>query len=328
MGLLDRRSLTASTAARLRRLLWALVTACVTMTALLLAPPAAAAAPRRTPSAEDRKAARQAFIDGQSSFKKGDYRHAAESFEAAYKRAPHPDALWNAARSWFRAGEKTRAANLYARYLQDAPPLARDRNSATDALRKLAPELGRLEIHASDVTDVRVDNEPIEGTSLYVTPGTHLIQGRHDDRVVSQSQDVTAGATVSVALVAPPPERPSPTPPPPPPSLPPAPAPSRGLSPLVVLVGGGLTAGAGAVLIWSGVDTVNQKKLFDAAPTQGKLDAGRSKQTRTNVLIGVTAGLATLTAATAIFLVDWHRGDNTKVEVGLGPGTLTVRRTF
>lgn len=327
MGL-DRRSLTASTASRLRRLLLALVTACVTMTALLLATPAAAAPPRRTPSAEDRKAARQAFIDGQSSFKKGDYRHAAESFEAAYKRAPHPDALWNAARSWFRAGEKTRAANLYAQYLQDAPPLARDRNSATDALRKLAPELGRLEIHAADVTDVRVDNEPLEGTSLYVTPGTHVIQGRHDDRVVSRSQDVAAGATVSVALVAPPPERPTPTPPPPPPPLPPPPPPSRGLSPLVLLVGGGLTAGAGAVLVWSGVDTVNQKKSFDAAPTQGKLDAGRSKQTRTNVLIGVTAGLATLTAATAIFLVDWHRGDNKKVEVGLGPGTLTVRRTF
>jgi hypothetical protein len=328
MGL-DRRSLTASTAARLRRLLFALVTGCVTVTALLLVPPAAAAAPRPTPSADDRKAARQAFIDGQSSFKKGDYRHAAESFETAYKRAPHPDALWNAARSWFRAGEKTRAANLYAQYLQDAPPLARDRNSATDALRKLSPELGRLEIHATDVTDIRVDNEPLVGTSVYVNPGTHVIQGRHDDRVVSRSQDVAAGATVSVALVAPPPERLNPTPPPsPPPLAPPPPPPSRGLSPLVLLVGGGLTAGAGAVLIWSGVDTVNQKKLFDAAPTQGKLDAGRSKQTRTNVMIGVTAGLATLTAATAIFLVDWHSGDNKKVEVGLGPGTLTVRRTF
>jgi hypothetical protein len=305
------------------RLLGALAAASLTLSALLIARPAGAEAPKPAISAEDRKTAQREFAEGNRAFNKRDYKHAAESFESAYKHAPHPDALWNAARSWFRAGEKTRAANFYAKYLEQAPPKARDRNSATDALRELSAQLGRLEIHATDVDDVHVDDEPLEGTVVYVTPGTHVIQGRHGDQVVRKSQEATAGAVLSVALVVPPPPPPRPVDPPPPP-------PSHGVSPLVLIAGGALTAGAGGVLIWSGIDTQNQKKAFDAAPTQDKLDAGRSKQTRTNVMIGVTAGLGALTALGAIFLVDWHRGDSgdKKIEVGVGPGAITVRRTF
>jgi hypothetical protein len=323
-----------------------LVAALLALSAALVTPAAAQPARKSTadekggPTVNDeaRKAAQRAFAAGQRAFKQRDFKHAAESFEAAYKSAPHPDALWNAARSWFRAGEKPRAANLYAQYLEEAPPNAPDRNSAIDALRELSPQLARLEIHATDVEDIQVDNQPLTRPSLYVTPGTHLIQGRHGDQVVKKSQEVAPGAIVSIALAPPnrpepanpPPSRPSPSPAPPPPS--PALPRSHGLSPLVLPLGGGLTAGAAGVLIWSGLDTLHQKKVFDANKTQDNLDAGRTKQLRTNVMIGVTAGLGALTVVTGLFFVDWRRGERetkkTMVEVGLGPGYITVRRTF
>src|SRR5579883_1186046 len=94
-----------------------------------------------TATAEDRRQAARDFAEGDRAFKDGDFRHAAESYERAYQRVPHYSALWNAARSWDHAGEPSRAANLYARYLREAPPRARDRNSAQRLLRALSNRL-------------------------------------------------------------------------------------------------------------------------------------------------------------------------------------------
>jgi hypothetical protein len=91
--------------------------------------------------------------------------------------------------------------------------------------------------------------------------------------------------------------------------------------------GGGIaTLAVGGVAVWSGLDTNRARDTFDADPSQTNLDSGRDKQTRTNVLIGATAGLAVLTVATAIFLVDW--GAPKPVEVGVGPGFFTLRGSF
>lgn len=287
-----------------------------------LAVDVAAAPPPGSPEAK--KAAGLEFSEGQRAFANHDYRRAAESFEAAFRDAPHPAALWNAARAWHRANEKARAANLYAKYLRIAPPNARDRNSATDSLRELSAELARLEIHAVDVTELRVDAEALEDPSVYVTPGTHVIQGRQGDRNVRQSQTVTAGTVVSVALVGSPEEA---KPPPPPPPPPPAPPKSSGLPPAVIIVGGVLTAAGAGVTIWSGLDTVNAKKAFDAQPSQAGLDAGVGKQTRTNVALGATIGLGALTAVFAAFFVDWgKKGSETKL--GVGPGLVSLEQRF
>lgn len=320
------------------RLLGAIAAASLTLSALAVAAPAeaspskAAKAPKGSKKAgpsDDRKTGQREFAEGQRAFAKRDYRHAAESFESAYKHAPHPDALWNAARSWARAGEKARAANLYAKYLDQAPAKARDRNSATDALRDLSSQLAKLEIHATDVEDVTVDGDAVEGSSVYVTPGTHVIQGHHGGEDVQKSQEAAAGAVVSVALVPPPP--------PPKPSEPPPEHRSHGISPGWVIAGVALTAGAGATLAWSGIDTLNEKKSFTAMPTQEKLEAGRTKQLRTNVMIGVTAGLGAITLGLAAFAVDWHRWDKAKkedkdddkeVSVSVGPGSLLLRGKF
>ena len=67
------------------------------------------------------------------------------------------------------------------------------------------------------------------------------------------------------------------------------------------------------------------KDKFDAARSQENLDDGKSKQTRTNILLGITGGLAVLTGVMAIALVDWKRTDT---KLGVGPGTLLLEGKF
>ena len=287
---------------------------------------------------EDRQAAAREFAAAQRAFGAGDFKLAAEQFEAAYKHKPHHASLWNAARARQRMGDTARAANLYARYLREAPPNARDRNTALASMQKLSPKLGQLEITSVGLEDVKVDHELAMDRVVYVNPGAHVVEAKvsGQDRVVTQPANVDAGQTQSVALVAP---SNDPTPPVATPTTTPTPTPTpapsddherekrHGWSPAVVAVGGGLTAVVGGLAVLSGLDVVNQKTAFDKDPTQSNLDTGKSKQQRTNILLGVTAGLGVLTGVAAIWLVDWRSGDRT-VQVGTGFGDVRFRGTF
>jgi hypothetical protein len=255
-------------------------------------------------SDEDRKAAAKLFGEGQKAYREGDFRHAAQAFEDAYQKAPRLPPLYNAARAWQKGGEMVRAANLYASYLRKAPPSAPDRNSATSALRDLETKLARLEVHAADFSDLKVDGAPVAledqqpaSLVIYVTPGSHVIEGMHAGAAARQEPTATAGTSMSVvlmpketAVVAP--------------VVVEKPRGGGGLSPIVVIVGAGATVLAGGFMIWSGVDTTSQRNTFNASPTQANLDTGRSDEARTNVLVGITAGLAVVTGVLAIF-VDW-----------------------
>lgn len=279
-------------------------------------------------SAEDRRQAAKDFAEGDRAFKDGDFRQAAESFERAYHRVPHHSALWNAARAWHRAGELARAANLYARYLREAPPNARDRNSAQRAVNDLSTRLARLEIHATDdIGSLKLDGEPLDARSVFVTPGAHVVEGRtRDDRPVREAQTVEPGDVVSIALA--PPAVLAPKEPPP---APPAAHPAHGWSPIIVYFGGALTLALAGITVWSGIDTLQQKDAFDRSPTQNNLDVGRQKESRTNVLIAATSGVAALTALTAFVLVDWHGAgshEGASVQLGAGPGSLVLRGGF
>jgi hypothetical protein len=280
-------------------------------------------------SIEDRRQAAADFSEGDQAFKDGDYRHAAESYERAYARVPHYSALWNAARSWHRTGELARAANLYARYLREAPPTTRDRNLAQSAMNELAERLARIQIQSADVKDIQVDGQPAALETVFVTPGQHVIAGRsRDGRPVRETKTVAAGDVVSVALVVPQaPEARTVVEPPP------AEVSRRGVPPVVVYVGGAAALALTGVTVWSGIDTLQQKDSFDKNPTQTNLDAGREKELRTNVLIGASAGMAALTALTAIFFVRWHKTDAPHdpapdVQVGAGLGSFVVRGSF
>ncbi|HEX7664116.1 MAG TPA: tetratricopeptide repeat protein, partial [Polyangiaceae bacterium] len=287
----------------------------------------------------DPKAAGAAFMEGQRAYKKGDYRHAADSFEKAYQLYPKLPALWNAARAWQDAGELTRAANLYSKYLSLAPPSAPDRDRAIKALNQLNEKLARADVHARDFQNVQLDGAAIEGLEnapdhtlvVYVNPGEHVVTGTKDGTSAKNTASIAPGAIVSMVLSLD--EKAPPPPPPPTPVV--VDDRFHGLPPWVLLIGGGLTAVSLGVTIWSGLDTNSARSDFDASPTQQKLDDGRGKETRTNVLIGVTAGVAVLTGVTAAFLVDWKgKGKETKppadgnVTVGFGPGSFAVKGAF
>ncbi len=278
---------------------------------------------RTAAAEEDPKRAAKAFREGQKAYAAGDYRRAAQSFEEAFVAKPHHDAMWNAARSWQKAGEPTRAANDYAHYLDIAPAKAMDRDSATTALGELTTRLGRVEVQKAGATNVRFDGAAIESMIVYVAPGEHVAEADSSGGPVRKVFSVDAGGSVSVTLTPPP--KPDPVikndDPPPKPEPPPKP-----LKPWVVYVGGGLTLAAAGIATWQGLDTVSKKDEFQTAPTQGKLDDARSAELRTNIAVGGAVGFALITGALAVFLVDW--GGTQKASVGVGPGSLSVRGTF
>jgi len=322
----------------------AAVIAAATALGITMAPPARAqsspSGSSATVSPDDRRQAAKDFAQGDRAFTLGDFREAAEAYERAYRRAPHYDVLWNEARAWHRAGELARAANAYAHYLREAPAGARDRNSAQKALGDLSGKLALLEIHAEAASSLTLDGAPFDGASVYVTPGAHVVEGRtQSGALMRQKPEVRAGDDVSVALVPPDPApAPPPTPPAPTPAAPATEPPTslRTWSPLVVVVGGAATVALAGVTVWSGLDTLAEKNTFNQNPTrQDVLASGQQRETRTNVLLAVTGGAGLLTAAAAIFFVDWNGHPKTvksepgpSAQLGIGPGSLVWRGTF
>jgi hypothetical protein len=90
----------------------------------------------------------------------------------------------------------------------------------------------------------------------------------------------------------------------------------RPLSPVVAIVGGVLTLVAGGLAVASGLDTQSKRDAFPNEPTQERLDEAFASQTRTNVLIGTTAGLGVITGVIAIFFTDWDGRADTRSGVG------------
>jgi hypothetical protein len=284
-----------------------------------------------------RAEAARRFADGLRAFDRGDYIGAAEGFDAAERLAPHIDTLWNAARAWARTDDQARAATLYARYLRESPVDAPDRGTAQRQLAALAPKLGRIEVHGSHVTHLTIDGRGSDETTVYVSPGAHVVSAVVDAQSSTQTVRLEAGQTVGVAFE---PEAPPAAAAPDSalpvhtalavPSLSAAEPEARaagGLSPWVVASGGLLTATALGFTVWSGLETLDTLHAFDAHPTQANLSEGQTRQTRTNVLIGTTAGLALLTGSAAVFLVHWG-GKSRQVALAVGCTSASVRWAF
>ncbi|MDP9001243.1 MAG: hypothetical protein M3O46_14170 [Myxococcota bacterium] len=310
---------------------------CAAGFAVLPLAPCALAQPNQTsptpPPSDARKEAAGQFAEGTRAFDAGDFTRAGEAFEAAYAFEHHEDPLWNAARAWHRAGDLARAANLYARYLREAPPNAGDRAGATAALNQLGSKLSRIEVHlGAGVESPRVDDVPLNARVVYVVPGMHSVRAQSALGDLEKRQVAEAGAVVSVLL-----EPSSPVPP----ASPAQPAsgqhvdmprvaavPSSGWSPVVVGVEGGATLIVAGLATWSGLETLGTLHAFETTPTPQTLDAGRAQEVRTNLLIGASVGLAALTGLTAAFLVDWKGSHHQSVEVGLGLRSAAIRGSF
>jgi hypothetical protein len=266
------------------------------------------------------------FAEGERAYGAGDFVTAGEAFEAAHALDPQPASLWNAARSWHRAGELARGANLYREYVSVAPSHAPDRDAAIAALLELGRELGRLELVAPEARRVVVDGRPARVGTWYVGPGQHRVEASFAERSTASTVVVAKGETQTVVLDAPAPPL-APTPAPPPPRLP-VESETRGLSPGWLIPFVSLTGLSGALTIASGVDVlVARDQYLDIPPgerTQAQYDDGKLKQDRTNVLVGVTAGLAAVSLGVALLGIDWGTGP----VIGLGPGGLSTHVRF
>ncbi len=284
-------------------------------------------------SAADKKRAAARFRDGENAFKKHDYTGAAAAFEEANQIAPHPAALFNAARALEKAGELARAANLCARYLKDAPEKDKRRTSANAMLAELRPKLGRIAVGGGG-QDVAIDGVVVELDETHVDPGDHVVTASFAGRVVERTVTVVAGSLERITLEAPKPvSAMDSTQAEPEPDFvrddPQKEAETKPLSPTYFWVGAGATAVLAGVTVWSGLDTNSAREQFDESPSQSGLDDGRSKQTRTNVLLGATAVVGTLTAVTGLFFTDFSpKRKPESISLAIGPGEVRVLGQF
>lgn len=304
--------------------------------ALVSASSVASAQDKPKPTKEQQTAAAAKFKEGERAFAKHDYAGAAVAFEAAYAIAPHPDVLLNAIDSREKAGDLAIAATWCAHLMREYPS-QKASNEASQRLARLRPKLGRLDlsVQGGKAEGLMIDGRPAELGESYVDPGDHIITATlvgpeataEGSQAIDKRVNVVAGARVNVLLEKAP-EVPKPDPVEP---KKPAPRDDKPLHPAVFFTGLGLTLVSGAVLIWSGVDTNAALSEFEKNPTQAGFDDGLSKETRTNVLIGVTSALAVASAAIGIFATEWGGGgssESAKLRVHVGPLGAIVEGAF
>lgn len=309
--------------------------AVLSLTALTLlisvAAPASAQDGSAEPTPAQVRAAAEAFDKGREAYKAEEYVEAAEQFEKADGNAPSSAALELAIRARDKAGELDRAATLLALALKRHPDDDNLLKLVPDIQKRAAEKLFELSASCDQPCDLTVGGKIMHGApstqrTLFVQPGAVTVRaGWSDNRSDSKQIQAEAAGKGEVSFVAPataagqdmakePTEPVAPDP---------STAPdatrdqgpekkSSGLPPALFFVGAGLTVVAGGITIWSGIDTVNNPgadvvkrecagKGEDCAPYQ----EGLSKQRRTNVLIGVTAGLGVATVLVGALFTDW-----------------------
>lgn len=285
-----------------------LLTVVILAAAVVLAPSMVGAAPP-TPAEKTASAkveAKKAFQAGVAAFKLKQSERAAEHFERAFKLAPHPQALWNAADSREKAGELASAANHYSHFLA-LSDREKDRIEAHQRLEKLETRLAVIEVFGPDASEVEVDRKRVvDAARVYVLPGSHVVTGKVEGNSLSRKVTVKAGATAKVRLV---PESDKPKEPVAPASTA-APPPSDHGSrpgPAVFWIGAGVTAVLAGVTAWSGLDTRSKRSDFDFHPSAQLYDDGIAAQYRTNYLLGATAAAGVATTILGVYVVRWKR---------------------
>jgi len=303
--------------------------------ALVQAPALADKAPD---AAQIRQAAEQ-FDAGAAAYTQGEFAEAASHFEAADAIVQSPQALRQAIRARQAAGQTARAATLAAQALERYPDDETTKTLARETLDKVAATLFKLTISCASPCVLAEGTRTIPGEAnarwtVYLVPGKTSLSASFvgDAGAARHEVNATAGGSGELRLEPEAQRAPSHNPPETNPTTqdktakppvnkaeetiapnPPTAAPSSGLPKAVFFVGLAATAGALGATIWSGLDTLDSPGV-DAvrAACAGKDETcplyqeGRSKQTRTNILIGATAGTAAITAAIGIFFTNWR----------------------
>jgi len=273
---------------------------------------------------------RQAFEAGIKAYQGGDPAKALEWFRRAQALKPHPVILFNVATAEADTGLLLEAVQHFDQVFSDPATPADKLDAARRERDRLTALLAGVSVDRDDA-QLLIDGQPAPGSppSVRVNPGQHQVQVRVGGKVVvSRVVDLAPGQRLELAL-APPATEPRPKPP----AAPPAPAPTaRGLGPGWVVAGGGVAVLLGGITLWSGLDANaayadfrSQDSHLSRSQAQARVDEGKAKDTRTNVLLGVTASVALATGALALFAGDWGApGKQPQTSLRLGPGELAL----
>ena len=282
------------------------------------------------PTPEEIKRAGDEFDQGKQAYKDEDYSEAASHFESADRLAPSAAALSLAIRARQKAGQLHRAATLAAIAKDRHPEESKLQKMVDDLLDGAARKLHRLTVACDEACDVVIGTRlqhggALETRSVYLQPGKHEVRaGWSEGRARTKQVDAEAGGESSLDFEAPPvPKAPVAEPEPKPEKKRPAPAKkdpaadsdSSGWSPGVFWTLTGLTVVAGGVTAWSGIDTQNnpgpdvvREKCVGQGENCPEYQDGLDRQRRTNILFGVTGGLAVVTIIVGAALTDWGGG--------------------
>jgi hypothetical protein len=312
--------------------------------------------PPASPGADQIQFAAHEHDVGYRAYLAKQYDEAATHFENAFFAAPNPAELRNAIRARREAGEPARAATLAAIGQRKFPADAVTAKLAGDVIAEVRPSVFEVRIVSGEDCSVAVDEkivavEKVKTFRFFVAPGKHeLLVSWSDDRTRSVPIEAKEGASQTLQLDPPSATPPVPVPasvppaadnniapPPVPPPGPPAPE-QKPLSPAIFIGAASLTAIAAGVTIWSGIDTLNNPGQDAVKRDCGTLrescrefQQGVDEQRRTNILLGVTGGVALATAVIGVFFTDWPRADHGPAMGGTGakkPSGLQIRPTL
>lgn len=288
-------------------------------------------------SVDDRAEAAEAYDQATSAYLSERYELAAHWFERANRLVPTSTALLQAVRAHDKAGNSIRAANL-ALQLRDAYPSdERAKQVADVVIASVRSQNVLIKARCEKDCRLELDGGLIQHPTFLVTPNVeHSLKAAFDNGETSTFVQGAAGDTKQVTLTAPAP-----------PGEPPIPR-------WAFFSSLGATVALGAVTAWSGVDANKGVSAYESAartanspginngssPTpeeqaQSLLEEGRKKERRTNILIGVTAGMAATTAILGVF-TNW-KGESRDAaakriepEIGVSTkgGLLTIKGRF
>jgi hypothetical protein len=286
---------------------------------------------------QDRAKAADAYDQGTSAYLSERYELAAHWFERAYRLVPTSTALLQAVRAHHKAGNSIRAANLALRLQDEYPSDGRSKEVADAVIGAVKPTSVLVKAECEKACTLELDGALVQHPMFFVTPTVeHSLKAAFENGETSTFVQGTAGTIKKVALAAP-------APPPPPP-----------VPRWAFFSSLGATVALGAVTAWSGIDANNGVAAYESAarsasspginsggsPTpqdqaQSLLEEGRQKERRTNILIGVTAGMAVTTAVLGVF-TNW-KGESRdaaskRIEPSIGVstkgGALTIKGRF
>jgi hypothetical protein len=280
------------------------------------------------------------YDQGSAAFAAGRYQEAADAFARADELAPNDVALESALKSVVLADDPALGMTLVERAEGRAttPALVEARDKAKQAFQGRASKV-ILRCPATDSgCTLTLEGKAVEpGVPHFRKVGSYGLtavtsgESRVHTIEVAAGRDldftVPAAAGSAPASVAPPPQ---PLPAPAPFSTAPTPAPDEdddgGLSPAWFWVGLGATIAAGGATAGVGAYTLSLHSDFEKGDDSAE-DPGRTAQTATNVLIGLTGALAVTTVVLGVVTLG---GDDpeTGLSVELGPGHAGLRRAW